>query len=197
MDADLEIFKHINQVRRYLNDVMRRLLADIDRLTTGLPHMLQIHTLTNVLRDLLLRADLHDVTKLQEPERFLFTQHTPQLHGTVYDSDEYRAFLKALAPALEHHYATFSHHPEHFSNGIAGMTLIDLLEMLADWHAAAQRYGTGSLAASLEVNQKRYGYSDTLKGILTNTAYALGFIRPSRAPDNVLCDRFPGAPKQP
>jgi hypothetical protein len=185
MDADLETFKHISQVRGYLGDVMRRLLADIDRLTTGLPHTLQIHTLTNVLRDLLLRADLHDVTKLQEPERSLFAQYTPQLHGTDYDSDQYRAFLKALAPALEHHYATFSHHPEHFSNGIAGMTLIDLLEMLADWHAASQRHASGSLAASLEVNQKRYGYCATIKGILTNTAHALGFMRPSRSPDNV------------
>lgn len=41
--------------------------------------------------------------------------------------DEYRACLREMKPALEHHYASNSHHPEHYSNGIQGMSLFDLL----------------------------------------------------------------------
>ena len=31
------------------------------------------------------------------------------------------------------------HHPEYYEDGIAGMTLVDLEEMLSDWEAASHR----------------------------------------------------------
>jgi hypothetical protein len=72
--------------------------------------------------------------------------------------------------ALDHHYKTNRHHPEHFENGIMGMTVIDLCEMLADWKAATLRHDNGDIFKSIDINQIRFGYSDELKQIFINTA---------------------------
>lgn len=53
--------------------------------------------------------------------------------------------------------------------GIRGMSLFDLIEMLCDWKAATLRHNDGNIRRSIELNQKRFGYSDELKQILLNT----------------------------
>jgi hypothetical protein len=77
---------------------------------------------------------------------------------------------------IEHHYAANDHHPEHYPNGIAGMSLLSLIEMLADWKAAGERTREGSMRQSLEVNRRRFGPDDMLYGILENTARELGWV---------------------
>ena len=67
-----------------------------------------------MVKNLLDRADAHDQSKLAPPEVALFTEYTPKLAGCTYGSEEYEGFRRALGPALEHHYAKNSHHPEHF-----------------------------------------------------------------------------------
>lgn len=81
-----------------------------------------------------------------------------------------------MKPALDHHYAHNRHHPEHFPDGIRGMSLLDLVEMLADWKAATERHADGDLARSIEINQARFGYGDELKVVLRNTAKDMGWI---------------------
>ena len=49
------------------------------------------------------------------------------------------------------------------------MNLIDVIEMLCDWKAATMRHADGDIKKSIEINQKRFGYSDELKAILLNT----------------------------
>lgn len=49
------------------------------------------------------------------------------------------------------------------------MTLVDLIELLADWDAASKRHPDGSIMNSVIINQKRFGYSDELKQIFINT----------------------------
>ncbi len=71
-----------------------------------------------------------------------------------------------MGKGLEHHYGNNSHHPEFYENGIKGMNLIDLVEMLCDWKAATLRHINGDLLKSIEQNQKRFNYSDELKQIL-------------------------------
>lgn len=56
---------------------------------------------------------------------------------------------------------------------ISQMTLIDLIEMIADWAAATKRHDDGDIFRSIEVNQKRFKYGEELKSILTNTARKL------------------------
>ena len=56
---------------------------------------------------------------------------------------------------------------------INGMSLIDVIEMLADWKAAGMRHSDGSIEKSLEINRKRFGVSDQLFRILSNTVKEL------------------------
>ena len=116
------------------------------------------------------RALFHDNSKLESPEAEIFEIYTEKLKETTYGSEEYKQFLSEMKPALDHHYKVNAHHPECFEDGIRGMTLIDLTEMLCDWKAATMRHNDGSLLQSLEINQERFGYSDELKQIFINTA---------------------------
>ena len=129
-----------------------------------------------IVADLLVRMEEHDQTKLAEPEVSAFDRLTEKLRGCTYGSDEYKGYLAELKPALDHHYAHNRHHPEHYPDGIRGMCLLDLMEMLADWKAATLRHADGDLMRSIELNQKRFGYSDELKAILINTAGRLGWF---------------------
>lgn len=115
------------------------------------------------------RTEVHDDSKLQTPEKELFDKYSGKLSTLVYGSSEYFENLKKLQPAIDHHYKMNSHHPEHHENGIDGMTLIDVVEMWADWLAAARRGKDGSIRESLEINRKRFKMSDQLYNIMLNT----------------------------
>lgn len=125
--------------------------------------------LDRVIEHLQKRRAVHDQSKLADPEKSVFDEFTPKLAGLTYGSEEYKSFLAAMKPALDHHYAANSHHPEHFEAGIRGMSLLDLVEMLCDWKAATMRHNDGDIRKSIEINQKRFGYSDELKKIFLNT----------------------------
>lgn len=122
-----------------------------------------------VVSDLERRMNEHDQSKLNSPEVELFDEYTPKLKGCTFGSAEYHSYLKAMKPALDHHYAANSHHPEHYPAGIRGMSLIDMIEMLCDWLAATRRHADGDIRRSIDINQKRFGYSDELRAILLNT----------------------------
>ena len=125
--------------------------------------------LAKVLSGLARRAILHDLSKLERPEVEHFDRAALRLAGCTYGSADYKNGLADLKPALDHHYAVNSHHPEHYPDGFRGMNLLDLMEMLADWKAASLRHQDGDVRASIEINQARFGYSDELKGIFLNT----------------------------
>jgi len=133
-------------------------------------HIARVQELVGeVVANLSHRAEVHDQSKLQSPEVEIFEEFTPKLAGSTYGSEEYEAFRLAMKPGLDHHYANNSHHPEYYEQGIKGMSLLDLTEMLCDWKAATERHNDGNILRSLEINQKRFGYSDELKQILMNT----------------------------
>lgn len=128
-----------------------------------------------IIHELRVRAEQHDASKLEEPEKSGFDVLSEQLGTLVYGSDEYRAALEAGKPTIAHHYAHNSHHPEHYKLGIAGMSLLDIVEMLADWKAASERTRQGSIAQSLAHNRDRFGIDDQLASILENTVRELGW----------------------
>ena len=134
-------------------------------------HILNVAKFMNlVVIQLLIRAQEHDGSKLETPELELFTKVTDQLAGCTYGSPEYKAFLKELEPALEHHYSRNRHHPEHYKDGVNDMNLIDLIEMLVDWKSATLRHNDGNLRKSIEHNSKRFKLSKQLTRIFENTA---------------------------
>lgn len=191
MDSRLETYRHIQTVQGIM---------------------------AGVIADLLRRQHVHDQSKLASPEVEVFDEYTPKLAGSTYGSEEYKSYLAAMKPALDHHYAANSHHPEHYrwrcgvcerrctdaqwlaapqgpndsgqrycpgccrngmiyesalvseaDKGLHGMSLLDLIEMLCDWKAATLRHDDGDIRRSIEINQKRFGYSDELKAVLLNT----------------------------
>lgn len=141
-DCRKDTIEHINQVRRCLS----RIIVELEE-----------------------RGRVHDKSKLESPEIEIFTEYTPKLAGSTYGSDEYKENLKGMQKALDHHYANNSHHPEHYENGIRGMDLLDVIEMFCDWKAATLRHDDGDIRKSIEINQKRFNYSDDLKQIFMNS----------------------------
>ena len=122
-----------------------------------------------VINNLADRAQNHDASKMSDIEVDTFVEFTPKLKNSTYGSEEYKGFLEQMKPALDHHYANNSHHPEFRSNGILGMSLFDLIEMICDWRAATRRHADGDIFKSIEINQKRFGYGNELKQIFLNT----------------------------
>ncbi|MGB3545543.1 MAG: DUF5662 family protein, partial [Saprospiraceae bacterium] len=91
----------------------------------------------------------------------------------TYGSEEYNNNLKSIGTALKHHYENNRHHPEFFKEGYLGMTFIDMIEMICDWLASVKKHDDGDIYKSLEINQKRFGYSDTLYNIFKNTVQSI------------------------
>lgn len=87
----------------------------IDSTQDTLAHIRRVQTLlSEVAANLTTRAIAHDISKLEEPEKSIFDEVTSALRGLTYGSDEYKSYLAKMGPALAHHYANNTHHPEHF-----------------------------------------------------------------------------------
>lgn len=151
--------------------------------------------------DLIQRASVHDASKLESPELEVFTKVTPRLKTMTYGSDEYKASLKEMSTALDHHYANNSHHPEHYVRcymctecsaeyaeprdtcscghnevklqpDMSQMNLSDIVEMICDWKAATLRHDDGDIITSIEKNKERFGYPDMMASIFMNSIKA-------------------------
>lgn len=150
-DSTEETQKHIDKVAEYMADVC------------------------DMLEN---RAAMHDASKLVDPEKAGWDIATPKLAGLEYGSEEYRANLREIRPIIDHHYAHNSHHPEFYgSDGINGMSLLDIIEMFCDWKAASERGLGNSFMEGLAYNRKRFYITDQLFKIFQNTARELGFDR--------------------
>jgi hypothetical protein len=137
-------------------------------------HIQRVQQLIDLIcTELHYRGLVHDKSKLESPEKEAFDEMTPKLKGCTYGSEEYKDFLKQLAPVLEHHYKNNSHHPEHYENGIQDMTLIDVLEMFCDFKAASERHADGDFKRSIEINSKRFNIDPQLVKIFENTRKAI------------------------
>ena len=131
--------------------------------------------LTEASIELIKRANIHDNSKLESPEKEFFDEFTPKLAGSTYGSEEYKGFLKQLKVGLDHHYENNSHHPEHYENGVNGFDLYDLMEMFFDWKAATERHDDGNIFKSIEINKARFELSEQIVSIFNNTANKLGY----------------------
>ncbi len=117
--------------------------------------------------ELLARGRVHDASKFSPDEKAELDRLLPSLAGVAYGSPEWDAVVAQAGPMLQHHYRCNSHHPEHYPDGIAGMDLFDLVEMLCDWMAAAER--NPSDGVKLDHNARQFGISPQLAAILANT----------------------------
>jgi hypothetical protein len=156
-------------------------VTEFDSTADTLKHSQRVGELMGqMIHELLDRSMCHDRSKTEDPELATFNEFTPKLRNSTYGSEEYLGFLVAMKTGLAHHYAVNRHHPEHFADGINDMTLVDLIEMLADWRAASERHADGSLAKSLPIQKDRFGISEQLDAILRNTAVHFGWLDGTR-----------------
>ena len=138
----VETYKHVKRVQYYLN---------------------------LFVKDLISRGENHDNSKFEDPELSIFAEHTPELDKVEYGSSEYKELLNKVKPAIDHHYSKNRHHTEHWARGIEDMSLIDLIEMLADWRAATERNKNGNIRKSIDINSAKYNMSPQLRTIFENT----------------------------
>lgn len=162
--------------------VLRRLvLSDVKELDPAAEvetrkHRERLAQIMNIfVRQLLDRAEKHDLSKLETPEVEILSERTSKLHGLSYMSDEYNAQAASvdMKPFFDHHYAKNRHHPQHFPDGVKGMSLLDLIEMICDWKAASERHNDGNILKSIADNAERFDIPPALAEILINTVKAL------------------------
>lgn len=152
-------------------------MSDYDSTADTLKHSQRVGELIGELAaELVRRGNQHDRSKTEEPELSVFNEFTPKLKHSTYGSDEYKGFLASMGEGLAHHYSANRHHPEHFTDGVEGMTLVDLVEMLADWKAATERHADGDVTRSLDIQRERFGIDGQLWRILANTAAFYGWL---------------------
>jgi hypothetical protein len=112
------------------------------------------------------RAPIHDNSKLNDPEeKAMFDHWTPELREATFGSDQYKVALDGMGEGVKRHYRANRHHPEHYENGVNGMTLVDVVEMVADWMAAAQAKNTH---VDLAHAAQRFNLSPQLVDIIAN-----------------------------
>jgi hypothetical protein len=111
-------------------------------------------------RKLFFRSFSHDWSKYSWIEAKGFATTIFDLKNSTYGSNEYKALLDKLKPSLNHHYKKNKHHPEYWKNGINGMSITNKIEMVIDWRSATRRHANGNIFESININQKRFGYSD-------------------------------------
>jgi len=111
----------------------------------------------------------HDMSKLSSPEKEQYDKMIGEKGKHPYDSPEYNENIAVLGKALDHHYKYNSHHPEHFKDGISGMTLIDLVMMYIDWKASMLENPKGDMCRSIHLGAERFSMDSQLVAIFENT----------------------------
>jgi len=59
-----------------------------------------------IIKELIIRIENHDKSKLESPEKEYFDKFTPMLSSITYGSQEYQDMLKRMEPAIKHHHAS-------------------------------------------------------------------------------------------
>lgn len=122
---------------------------------------------------LLRRAENHDKSKLQEPEKSGWEAMDKEPRYP-YGSDEYFDKQERFKWVFEEHWKNNRHHPEYFCGFISEMNLIDIIEMICDW--ASFDYMTSTDAIEIiEEQMERFGFSGVLKDLILNT-YSRYFV---------------------
>ena len=118
-----------------------------------------------------LRGEEHDVSKLSPVEFPVYSRAIGEFEKYSFGSDGYEKAKESIKQATDHHYKLNRHHIEYFSDGIDGMNLIDLIELLCDWKSATLNHpeNPGDMARSLQVATEKYKISPQLARVLYNT----------------------------
>jgi len=156
MQSDREyaegVERHIDRVCDSVDEFMDALDAAAEKCSREAADILD-----DITSSVATRAEWHDVSKLEQIEK------------SGYMAGQDPAHAAALKSAEAHHHAHNRHHPEHWPRGLAGMTLVDLLEMYADWEALSAGQGT-DMVADIGKYRDVHGMSEELFSTFVATA---------------------------
>lgn len=150
---------------------------NLDFLCDTILHVSEVQeNLEEISSELKKRGHAHDRTKFQALEFDSFVSTRDKFKKANYGSPEYQECVDIVKPAVDSHYASNRHHTSYHKDGVYGMNLIDILEMLADWKAAARRSPTQNLKESLPKSYKKYNINETLQKLIENTLNDLNWL---------------------
>lgn len=129
--------------------------------------------MNDIARSLVERAKVHDNSKMEEPELSLGIKMSRELTGIEYGTPEYFSIMEKYSDLKGAHYDKNSHHPEHYGNGINGMNLLDVVEMVSDWMAAMQQKNPSitreEALEGVEFNINRFEIDGALADVIRNS----------------------------
>jgi hypothetical protein len=183
-DSTFDTQNHITQVRNLMFYIVNKLFfraTDHDASKLESPEKEIFDEFTPKLRDLTYgspeyKQALIDMGPALE-HHYMCNSHHPEFFAPVTDDEigEINAYLENLSKS-DPAYGWLESYRNERESRLNGMSLLDVLEMLADWKAAGMRHKDGNLAESLEINHARFKISDQLQSILINTAQELGWL---------------------
>lgn len=146
-----------------------------------LDHVRMVARLVNrCAAELVERGTDHDRSKWTPEEYGPYERALPRFKEAEYGSPEYFEVVKSIKPAIKHHTSVNRHHPEFFGDqGVAGMNLLDVLEMCCDWIAAARREDPDKLP-DIAYNAERFKIEPQLAAIIQNT---ITYLTQKEVPD--------------
>lgn len=147
-------------------------MTNTEKLSALIRHIKLVETNCNIIS----RATMD-----KDPEFAIAIAKRGRTHDlTKFDSLEFEYLWKGsknFEIALLHHHCHNSHHPEHYANGIYGMSDLDLAEMVADCTARGQEFGTDIRIWFFNDDKapKKYGYLGD-KEIYSKLEYFLNML---------------------
>lgn len=132
--------------------------------------------LTTFIKELRERIESHDNSKFDKEEFKPFVSVWNKFKEVDYCSKEYYECLDSVKDAVARHHRLNRHHPKHFQNGVNGMNIIDVIEMIADWYAASKRYKTQSFEQNLILAKEEHNIDSQLFEIILNTFCFFGLL---------------------
>lgn len=139
-------------------------------LTETYKHIKRVSYFLDILTiDIIKRAQNHDNSKFEDQEKNVISEYTYEFKDVVFGSEEHKKLMSLIEPAVKSHHSKNRHHPEYWTNGIDDMTLLDLIEMIADWRASIEKNKNGCIYRSININSEKYNISPQLKKVLENT----------------------------
>ncbi|EAS02911.1 hypothetical protein TTHERM_00492640 (macronuclear) [Tetrahymena thermophila SB210] len=113
------------------------------------------------IQSLIKRGEIHDQSKLAEPERqgyiWLTWWHYCKKQGINFDYPEGAQDLVQLS--VDHHLKSNLHHPECHQKS-NDMSWLDIVEMVCDWTAMSQEYNQGSCLSYVQQNIQKWHFNE-------------------------------------
>lgn len=185
-DEERAVAKKREIISKYLSEQQEHIVDGYDTDTTIIVDEQAYKTIDSILthktnvskrlnflsRELDKRAERHDDSKLHYPELGWLINMDKEGRAE-YGSEEYFEKQKKWKKFFDHHYRNENnrHHPDHFAEacGTLSMDIVDLAEMVCDVISYYDKLPTKKSYELIEEQQKRFGMSEEVAHIITNT----------------------------